>query len=164
MTLSHIDGKGKARMVDVAAKPESVRTARAEGWIRMSAKAFDIVKGNSGPKGDVLSTAELAGLCGAKRTADLIPLCHPIGLDHVQVKAEFDESLPGVRIETSATAVGRTGVEMEALTAASVALLVVYDMTKAVSHDMEIGQIRLLEKTGGTRGTWKRTDSGQETN
>jgi cyclic pyranopterin phosphate synthase len=129
----------------------------------MSAKAFDIVKGNSGPKGDVLSTAELAGVCGAKRTADLIPLCHPIGLDHVQVRAALDETLPGVRIETSATVVGRTGVEMEALTAASVALLVVYDMTKAVGHDMEIGQIRLLEKTGGTRGTWKRTDSDQET-
>ena len=163
MTLSHVDEDGRARMVDVAAKPESVRTARAEGWIRMSAEAFEMVKGNSGPKGDVLSTAELAGVCGAKRTADLIPLCHPIGLDHVQVRAEIDEALPGVRVETSAKAVGRTGVEMEALTAASVALLVVYDMVKAVGHDMEISQVRLLEKTGGTRGDWNRTSPDQKT-
>jgi cyclic pyranopterin phosphate synthase len=150
-------------MVDVAAKPESVRTARAEGWIRMSTEAFEIVKGNSGPKGDVLSTAELAGVCGAKRTADLIPLCHPIGLDHVQVRAELDESLPGVRVDATAKAVGRTGVEMEALTAVSVALLVVYDMTKAIGHDMEIGKVRLLEKTGGTRGDWKRPTAGVTT-
>jgi cyclic pyranopterin phosphate synthase len=129
----------------------------------MSAEAFQMVSGNSGPKGDVLTTAELAGVCGAKRTADLIPLCHPIGLDHVEVRAEFDESLPGVRIESRAKAVGRTGVEMEALTAASVALLVVYDMTKAVGHDMEIGSLRLLEKTGGTKGLWKRPSTGQKT-
>ena len=163
MTLSHVDDKGKARMVDVADKSESVRTARAEGWIRMSAEAFEKVEGNSGPKGDVLSTAELAGVCGAKRTADLIPLCHPIGLDHVQVRAELDKTLPGVRVDARAKAVGRTGVEMEALTAASVALLVVYDMTKAVGHDMEIGQVRLLEKTGGKKGTWVRPATDQKT-
>ena len=163
MTLSHVDDKGKARMVDVADKSESVRTARAEGWIRMSAEAFEMVEGNSGPKGDVLSTAEVAGVCGAKRTADLIPLCHPIGLDHVQVRAELDETLPGVRVDARAKAVGRTGVEMEALTAASVALLVVYDMTKAVGHDMEIGQVRLLEKTGGKKGTWVRPATDQKT-
>jgi cyclic pyranopterin phosphate synthase len=150
-------------MVDVSDKSESVRTARAEGWIRMSAKAFDMVAGNSGPKGDVLSTAELAGVYGAKRTADLIPLCHPIGLDHVQVRAELDATLPGVRIDARAKAVGRTGVEMEALTAASVALLVVYDMTKAVGHDMEIGQVRLLEKTGGKKGSWVRPTTDRKT-
>ena len=163
MTLSHVDEKGKARMVDVAGKAESVRLARAEGWIRMSAEAFEMVKGNSGPKGDVLSTAELAGVCGAKRTADLIPLCHPIGLDHVEVRAELDAALPGVRVEARAKAVGRTGVEMEALTAASVALLTVYDMTKAVGHEMEIGQVRLLEKSGGTKGDWKRPHADQKT-
>lgn len=163
MTLSHVDEDGRARMVDVSDKSESVRTARAEGWIKMSAEAFDMVAGNSGPKGDVLSTAELAGVCGAKRTADLIPLCHPIGLDHVQVRAELDATLPGVRIDARAKAVGRTGVEMEALTAASVALLVVYDMTKAVGHDMEIGQVRLLEKTGGKKGSWKRPTTDRKT-
>jgi cyclic pyranopterin phosphate synthase len=129
----------------------------------MSAEAFEMVEGNSGPKGDVLSTAELAGVYGAKRTADLIPLCHPIGLDHVQVRAELDATLPGVRIDARAKAVGRTGVEMEALTAASVALLVVYDMTKAVGHNMEIGQVRLLEKTGGKKGSWVRPTTDRKT-
>ncbi len=136
-------------MVDVSAKPETLRTARAEGWIRLSREAFELVERNSGPKGDVLSTAELAGTMGAKRTADLIPLCHPIGLDVAAVRAELDATLPGVRIEATARAVGRTGVEMGALTAVSVALLTVYDMVKAAGHDLEIGGVRLLEKTGG---------------
>ena len=149
-------------MVDVAAKAESVRFARAEGCIRMSADAFAMVEGNTGPKGDVLSTAELAGVSGAKRTADLIPLCHPIGLDHVQVRAELDGTLPGVRVEACVKAVGRTGVEMEALTATSVALLTVYDMTKAAGQKMEIGQIRLLEKTGGTKGDWHKPGAEQQ--
>jgi cyclic pyranopterin phosphate synthase len=155
VTLSHIDRRGRARMVDVAAKQESERTARAEGSIRMSPEAFALVKGNSGPKGDVLSTAELAGAMAAKRTADLIPLCHPIGLDHVEVEASLASELPGVRITASAKAIGRTGVEMEALTAVSVALLTVYDMVKSSGHDMEIGSVRLIEKTGGARGDWK---------
>ncbi len=157
MTLSHIDRQGRARMVDVTPKQESVRTARAEGSIRMSAAALALVEGNSGPKGDVLSTAELAGVMGAKRTADLIPLCHPIGLDHVEVQATLDPELPGVRIAASAKAVGRTGVEMEALTAVTIALLTVYDMVKSSGHDMEIGQVRLLEKTGGKKGDWETT-------
>jgi cyclic pyranopterin phosphate synthase len=155
VTLSHIDRRGRARMVDVAAKQESERTARAEGSIRMSLAAFALVEGNSGPKGDVLSTAELAGAMAAKRTADLIPLCHPIGLDHVEVDASLASELPGVRITASAKAIGRTGVEMEALTAVSVALLTVYDMVKSSGHDMEIGNVRLIEKTGGARGDWK---------
>lgn len=155
MTLSHIDRRGRAHMVDVAAKQESERTARAEGSIRMSLAAFALVQGNSGPKGDVLSTAELAGAMAAKRTADLIPLCHPIGLDHVEVDASLASELPGVRITASAKAIGRTGVEMEALTAVSVALLTVYDMVKSSGHDMEIGNVRLIEKTGGARGDWK---------
>jgi len=155
MTLSHVDEHGRARMVDVAAKEISVRVARAEGEIRMSADAFGMVEGNSGPKGNVLSTAELAGVSGAKRTADLIPLCHPVGIDHVLVRAELDSQLPGVRVEARVKAIGRTGVEMEALTAVAVALLTVYDMTKAAGHELEIGQIRLLEKTGGAKGDWK---------
>jgi len=155
VTLSHIDRQGRARMVDVAAKQQSERTALAEGSIRMSAAAFALVEGNSGPKGDVLSTAELAGVMGAKRTADLIPLCHPIGLDHVEVGATLDRNLPGVRVTASAKAVGRTGVEMEVLTAVSVALLTVYDMVKSSGHDMEVAHIRLIEKTGGSKGDWK---------
>ena len=156
MTLSHVDGSGRARMVNVADKPESIRTARAEGSIRMSAEAYGLVERNSGPKGDVMSTAELAGTMGAKRTAELIPLCHPIGLDHVETSARLDATLPGVRVEATARAVGRTGVEMEALTAVTVALLTVYDMVKAAGHTMEIGEVRLLEKAGGTTGNWKR--------
>ncbi len=160
MKLSHVDEHGHARMVDVAGKPESVRTALATGSIRMSPEAFSLVEGNSGPKGDVLSTAELAATMGAKRTADLIPLCHPIGLDHVRVQAVLDPGLPGVRVDAEAKAVGRTGVEMEALTAVAVGLLTVYDMVKSAGHGMEIGQIRLLEKTGGTRGDWQAPDPG----
>jgi cyclic pyranopterin phosphate synthase len=142
-------------MVDVAAKDITVRFARACGEIRMSADAFAMVEGNSGPKGDVLSTAELAGVSGANRTADLIPLFHTVGIDHLKVKSELDSQLPGVRVEACVKAVGRTGVEMEALTAAAVALLTVYDMTKAAGHELEIGHVRLLEKTGGAKGDWK---------
>jgi cyclic pyranopterin phosphate synthase len=145
-------------MVDVGNKPESVRTARAAGTIRMSPGAYALVEENSGPKGDVLSTAELAGTMGAKRTAELVPLCHPIALDHVSVEVRLSPELPGVTVEASAKAVGRTGVEMEALTAVAVALLTVYDMVKAAGHDMEIKDIRLLEKAGGRSGDWKRDD------
>jgi cyclic pyranopterin phosphate synthase len=141
-------------MVDVSGKPETVRTAKARGCIRMSAEALALVERNSGPKGDVVSTAELAGAMGAKRTAELIPLCHPVGLDHVEVVARLDAALPGVQVEATAQAVGRTGVEMEALTAVTIGLLTVYDMVKAAGHGMEIGEIRLLEKTGGTTGDW----------
>jgi cyclic pyranopterin phosphate synthase len=147
-------------MVDVAGKPESMRTALATGSIRMSPEAFTLVEGNSSPKGDVLSTASLAATMGAKQTADLIPLCHPIGLDHVRVQTVLEPGLPGVRVDAEAKAVGRTGVEMEALTAVAVGLLTVYDMVKSAGHGMEIGQIRLLEKTGGTRGNWQAPDSG----
>lgn len=143
-------------MVDVGAKAATERTARAEGWIRMSSPAFDLVERNSGPKGEVLTTAELAGTMGAKRTADLIPLCHPIGLDHATVSSVLDPDLPGVRVEARVTTVGRTGVEMEALTAVAVALLTVYDMVKSAGHDLEVGGIRLIEKTGGRSGDWRR--------
>jgi len=158
MTLSHLDGAGRARMVDVGDKPTTRRTARAEGEIRMSADAFGMVERNSGPKGDVLSTAELAGVAAAKRTGDLIPLCHPLGLDVVRVEAVLDPALPGVRIAATAQATARTGVEMEALTAVSVALLTVYDMVKSAGHDLEIGSVRLVEKSGGKSGTWTRNE------
>ena len=161
MRLSHVDASGRARMVDVADKPESTRTAVAEGRITLSREAFDLVEGNAGPKGNVLETAELAGVMAAKRTADLIPLCHPVGLDNVLVEAVLDSALPGVRVKSTARVVGRTGVEMEALTAVSMALLTVYDMVKAVDRSMEIGGIHLVKKTGGTRGDWVRDDHGQ---
>ena len=159
MKLSHVDATGRPRMVDVGAKPETARTAVAEGRIRMSSPAYQAVAGNLNPKGDVLSTSELAGTIGAKRTADLIPLCHPIGLDHVEVNATLAPDLPGVHVVASVNSVGRTGVEMEALTAVSVALLTVYDMVKAAGHEMEIQEVRLLSKTGGVKGDWKRTEN-----
>ncbi len=157
MTLTHLDADGRPKMVDVGDKPTSVRTARASGTITMSPDAYALVEGNSGPKGDVLTTAQLAGTMGAKRTADLVPLCHPIGLDHVRVTATLNPDLPGVTVEAEAKATARTGVEMEALTAVAVALLTVYDMVKAAGHGMTIGDIRLIEKTGGTRGDWSQT-------
>ncbi|MEE8133836.1 MAG: cyclic pyranopterin monophosphate synthase MoaC [Gemmatimonadales bacterium] len=156
MTLTHLDADGRPKMVDVGDKPTSVRTARASGTITMSPDAYALVEGNSGPKGDVLTTAQLAGTMGAKRTADLVPLCHPIGLDHVRVTATLNPDLPGVTVEAEAKATARTGVEMEALTAVAVALLTVYDMVKAAGHGMTIGDVRLIEKTGGTHGDWSR--------
>ncbi len=156
MKLSHVDEAGRARMVDVAGKPATVRAAVAEGTIRMSREAFQSVAEQQIAKGDVLAVSEVAGTLAAKRTAELIPLCHPLGLDHVEVEARLDEQLPGVRVRAAAKAVGRTGVEMEALTAVSVALLTIYDMVKAVDRGMEIEKVRLLEKTGGTHGDWRR--------
>ena len=156
MTLSHLDAGGRARMVDVGAKPISVRTAAAEGMVRMSAEAFRLVSEQAIAKGDVLAVSEIAGTLAAKRTAELIPLCHPLGLDHVEVEATLDDALPGVRVRATVKAVGRTGVEMEALTAVSVALLTVYDMVKAVDRGMEIRSVQLLEKTGGSHGDWRR--------
>ena len=156
MKLSHVDEAGRARMVDVGDKPVTVRTAVAEGAIRMSREAFRLVADQQVAKGDVLAVSEVAGTLAAKRTAELIPLCHPLGLDHVEVEATLDEGLPGVRVRAAAKAVGRTGVEMEALTAVSVALLTVYDMVKGADRAMEIEKVRLLEKTGGTRGDWRR--------
>ena len=159
MTLTHLDATGRPRMVDVGTKNASARSATAEGQIRMSQKAFDAVETEGGPKGNVLRTAELAGTMAAKRTHELIPLCHPIGLDHVEVSAMLDRDLPGVRVCVTTKVTAKTGIEMEALTAVSVALLTVYDMVKAAGHDLEIDRIRLIEKSGGASGDWKRTDS-----
>jgi cyclic pyranopterin monophosphate synthase len=156
--LTHLDERGRARMVDVGDKPESERTAEAEGVVRMTREAFDLVATQAVAKGDVLAVAEVAGLMGAKRTGDLIPLCHPLTLDLVQVEARLEPELPGVRINAVAKATGRTGVEMEALSAVAVACLTVYDMVKAVDRGMTIEEVRLVSKTGGTRGDWHRSD------
>ncbi|HKR54710.1 MAG TPA: cyclic pyranopterin monophosphate synthase MoaC [Gemmatimonadales bacterium] len=150
MKLSHLDQEGRARMVDVSGKPATARNAVAEGSIRMSEEAFRLVRDQGVAKGDVLGVAQVAGTMAAKRTAELIPLCHPLALDHIAVEATLDETLPGVQIRASARMVGRTGVEMEVLTAVSVALLTVYDMVKAVDRHMEIGSVHLVEKHGGT--------------
>jgi cyclic pyranopterin phosphate synthase len=159
MTLSHVDESGRARMVDVGEKPETLRRAVAAGAVRMSAEAYRLVASQAVTKGDVLAVAEVAALMAAKRTADLIPLCHPVALDHIEVRAELDEGLPGVRIRAVATATGRTGVEMEALTAAAVGCLTVYDMVKAADRGAEVVMVRLIEKSGGRRGTWHRPDA-----
>ena len=137
-------------MVDVGAKPLTVRTAVAVGAVRMSAEACALVAQEAVAKGDVLGVAEVAGTLAAKRTAELIPLCHPLALDQVEVAATVDEGLPGVRIRATAKAVGKTGVEMEALTAVAVACLTVYDMVKAADRAMVIETVHLVEKTGGT--------------
>jgi cyclic pyranopterin phosphate synthase len=143
-------------MVDVSEKPETVRVARAGGSICMAAETLAAIRANQVKKGDVLAVARLAGITAAKKTADLIPLCHPIPLTDVDVLMTVDDQLPGVRVEATVRTVGRTGVEMEALTAVSVALLTVYDMAKAVDRGMEIGPIVLLEKAGGRSGGWTR--------
>jgi cyclic pyranopterin phosphate synthase len=158
VSLSHVDKAGRARMVDVGGKPETERTAVAEGQVRMSREAFDQVAANAVAKGDVLAVAEVAGVMAAKRTGELIPLCHPLGLDVVTVEALLAPELPGVRVAATAKVTGRTGVEMEALTAVSVACLTVYDMVKAIDREMTIEGIRLTSKTGGTRGDWRRSD------
>jgi len=142
-------------MVDVGSKAVTSRRAVAEGRVMMSADAFEQVRSATLAKGDVLTTAELAGVLGAKRTADLIPLCHPLALDQVQVALTLEEDWPGVRVTATVAAIARTGVEMEALTAVTVACLTVYDMVKAVDRGMRITAIQLLEKTGGARGDWR---------
>jgi cyclic pyranopterin phosphate synthase len=145
-------------MVDVGGKPETERTATAEGRVRMSQQAYDQVAANTVAKGYVLAVAEVAGVLAAKRVGDLIPLCHPLGLDLVKVEATLAPELPGVRVAAVTKVTGRTGVEMEALTAVSVACLTVYDMVKAIDRQMVIEGIQLTSKTGGTRGDWRRAE------
>jgi cyclic pyranopterin monophosphate synthase len=149
--LSHYDPKGRARMVDVSAKPETVRFARASVLVRMSGRTRRAVRGN--PKGNPLEVARLAGIAAAKRTSELIPLCHPLLLTHIDVQARF--SAQGVRIESLVRTTGPTGVEMEALTAAAVAALTVYDMCKALDHGIEITGLHLTEKAGGRSGHYR---------
>ena len=158
MKLSHLDEAGRARMVDVGGKPESERTAMAEGVVRMSREAYELVATGSVAKGDVLAVAEVAGVMAAKLAGELIPLCHPLGLDQAVVEVRLAPELPGVKVTATAKVTGRTGVEMEALTAVSVACLTVYDMVKAVDREMVIEGVRLMSKTGGTRGDWRRSE------
>ena len=152
--LSHVSGDGSARMVDVSDKAESARMARAKGSIRMTKDALEAIRSHQLAKGDVLSVARVAGIMAAKRTADLIPLCHPLVLDDVQITLSADPGLPGVRAESQVRSQGRTGVEMEALVAVTVALVTVYDMAKSADRSMIIGDISLIEKTGGKSGRY----------
>lgn len=151
--LTHLDDKGAARMVDVGGKRETVRSATAAGRIRMAPATLVAVREGSGPKGDVLSAARIAGIMAAKKTGELIPLCHPLALDTVSVDFAFVED--AVEVTAKAALTGKTGVEMEALTAASIALLTLYDMAKALEKGMVIEHVRLLEKTGGKSGDWR---------
>jgi cyclic pyranopterin phosphate synthase len=143
-------------MVDVGEKPETARTASAEGFITMTVETLNAIEQNALSKGDALAAARIAGIMAAKRTAELIPLCHPIALTDVGVDLEADRSLPGLRVTAWASTRGRTGVEMEALTAVTVALLTIYDMAKALDRGMEISGVRVTEKRGGRSGDWKR--------
>ena len=143
--LSHVDDKGKANMVDVGAKADQKRIAKATGHITLKPETIQLIKDNSMKKGDVLTISEIAGIQGGKRTSELIPLCHPLQITKLDVKAELDET--GVRVNSEARCIGKTGIEMEVLTAVSVALLTVYDMCKAADKDMNIDEVKLLEKT-----------------
>jgi cyclic pyranopterin phosphate synthase len=158
--LTHVGADGQARMVDVSAKPESDRFASATGSIRMKPATLAAIVNAEVKKGDVLGVARVAGVMAAKKTSELIPLCHPIAITDVQIALTADESLPGVRCEASVRTTGKTGVEMEALTAVSVALLTVYDMAKALDREMEISDISLARKMGGRRGDFSRVDGG----
>ena len=150
--LSHVDEAGRARMVDVGGKAVTEREAAAEGFVSMRPQTLALIRANDLQKGDVLAAAELAGVMAAKRTSDLIPLCHPLPLTSVRVELEPQEAPPGVRIHATAKCSGKTGVEMEALTAVSIAALTIYDMAKAVDRGMQITEIRLRRKTGGRSG------------
>jgi len=158
--LTHIDETGAARMVDVGAKAETGRRAVAAGVVTMAAATLAAIRAGNAPKGDVIATARIAGIMAAKRTAELIPLCHPLPLTSVDVEILADEALPGLRVTATATVSGKTGVEMEALTAVSVACLTIYDMAKALDRGMVIGAIRLIEKSGGRSGHWRAGDHG----
>lgn len=152
--LTHLDSEGKARMVDVGAKPDSERMAVAAGAVYMQPETLRLIQDGALKKGDVLTVARIAGMMGAKKTADLIPLCHPLPLTHLAVELALDVQQSAVMITATARTTGKTGVEMEALTAVSIAALTIYDMAKAVDRGMKIGDIRLLEKRGGQHGDY----------
>jgi cyclic pyranopterin phosphate synthase len=154
--LSHLDETGAAHMVDVGDKPLTKREALATGHVRMAPETLAIIRNGDAKKGDVLGTARLAGIMAAKRTHELIPLCHPLLLTHIAVEISEDEALPGLQVKAVVAVSGQTGVEMEALTAVSVCCLTIYDMVKAVDRSMEIGAIVLQEKQGGRSGSFKR--------
>ena len=154
--FTHFNDQGRAKMVDVGEKPVSVRTAVAAGRVLVNPQTFSLIQSGGMKKGDVLTVAQIAGVMGAKRTPDLIPMCHPILIDGINLALHLDEERCSVEIEAMVSCAGRTGVEMEALTAVSTAALTVYDMCKAVQKDMVIADIRLLQKTGGTHGDYER--------
>jgi cyclic pyranopterin phosphate synthase len=152
--LTHLDEKGRARMVDVSSKDVTSRIAKAEGRLRCSDATLVIVREGRAPKGSVVQTAELAGVMAAKRTAELVPLCHPLTLTKIEVNIELDDNIPGFRVTAEVRTVAQTGVEMEALTAVSIACLTLFDMLKAIDRTMEIDGIRVVEKSGGRSGNW----------
>lgn len=154
--LTHLDAAGRARMVDVGGKAASDRIAYATGSITMASETLDAIERNALSKGDAIAAVRIAGIMAAKRTSELIPLCHPLALTDAGVEVDLDRSLPGIRVTAWASTHGRTGVEMEALTAVTVALLTVYDMAKSLDRTMEISAVRLTEKRGGRSGDWKR--------
>lgn len=154
--LSHVGESGEASMVDVSRKVDSARFARAAGEVHMGAETLSAIRANAVAKGDVLAVARIAGIMAAKRTAELIPLCHPLPLTDVQVAIDADDALPGLRVEATARTVGKTGVEMEAITAVAVTCITVYDMVKSLDKRVLISEIRLLEKDGGKSGRWTR--------
>lgn len=158
--LTHLDDDGAARMVDVAAKPVTDRRAVARAVVRMSPQTAAVVAAGDAPKGDVLGVARIAGIQAAKRTGELIPLCHPIGLDHVDVDGAIDADAGTVTLTATTRVSARTGVEMEAMTAAAVAALTVYDMVKGLDKGVSVERVELLEKSGGRSGTWARGASG----
>jgi cyclic pyranopterin phosphate synthase len=162
--LTHVDRRGRPRMVDVSAKPSTPRRAVAEAWVHVEQETLSLIIDGAGPKGDVLTVAELAGVMGAKRTSDLIPLCHPLPLSDLGVEITPDRGGGRLRIKATAATTAQTGVEMEAMTAVAVAALTVYDMVKGSDRTAEIRQVRLLEKSGGKSGEWHRPpdEDGEE--
>lgn len=160
--LTHVAGDGSARMVDVAGKEETERVAVARGQVIMHGETLRLILEGNAAKGDVLGAARIAGIMAAKKTSDLIPMCHPLMLSKVSVEIVPDEALPGLVVTATASLVGRTGVEMEALTACSVACLTIYDMAKAVDRGMRLTEIRVIEKRGGKSGHWREGDGGLE--
>ena len=156
--LTHLDDAGAARMVDVSQKRDTVREARASGVIRMRQETLAAIRAQSLAKGDVLAVARTAGYLAAKRTPELIPLCHPIPISGMEIEISPDDALPGLRVEATVRCTGKTGAEMEALTAVSLCLLTIYDMAKGVDPAMEMGYIALLSKTGGKSGSWRRAE------
>lgn len=156
-SLTHIDADGTARMVDVGAKAETQRLAVASGRIRMSAEALAAIRAGDAPKGDVLGTARVAGILAAKRTGDLIPMCHPLALDAVNIDFGFEAD--AIRATATASVTGKTGIEMEAITAVTIALVTIYDMAKALDKAMVIEDVRLIEKRGGKSGHWRASDA-----
>ena len=154
--MTHFDSTGRARMVDITAKPVTERMAKASGVIRMKAETLAAIRDGATRKGDVIAVARIAGIMAAKRTSELVPLCHPIPLTDVDLTIDLDDSLPGARVTASAKTAAQTGVEMEAVVAASVTLITIFDMVKGLDRDLEIGEITVTEKHGGKSGDWVR--------